>query len=461
MKNIILVLLISVFPNFIFAAFTPTGQSNKNIAVDANTNVLVNPTAAQVISANPEFSDFFKINGWQVNIDTTPSVNAYDAQTSKTASLNINMPYFQGDSFEVNADPNMGASTDGGWSNVSATKGDWTAFIGTYYMTYIENADLTNDVEAASLGIKYAVNFSTKSGPEGYGINAGFRNNKISLLSFAGQTIKIKVSFYAKKLIETSAAIQIRTNAENSTNNTTLIKEWNGTLFNSSSWTKIEETFEYSVSASTSVARPVALFAIGGDVGSYSIANFNFEVLNMTAAVNSDGTPFMTSYQIEYSVPKNTEWTDGEFKILDADGNLIYWVSTQWGTQMGGEYESNPATDLNAKIFYTSPENEANGSGKGREWIEYVHNSTNARTIYEHAKLITGSANPTISGIVIQPNFSGTTVGGTSIQSIFGKNALNAPQGNQYIYLKCSPTSIEKTKDGLPVWRTVVPQPIQ
>lgn len=181
----------------------------------------------------------------------------------------------------------------------------------------------------------------------------------------------------------------------------------------------------------------------------------------LRAAVNADGTAYTTQYQYEDDTIILTEWTDAEFKVLDSDGNLIYWVSTQWGAQMGTDYTTNPASDLNAKIFYTSPENEANGTGKGREWIQYVHNDVNARTIYEHAQGITGSATPTIGGIIIQPNFSGTTYGGTSIQSIFGKNVLDAPTGNQFIYLKASPTNLEKTKTSYPIWRTIRPNAIQ
>ena len=181
----------------------------------------------------------------------------------------------------------------------------------------------------------------------------------------------------------------------------------------------------------------------------------------LRAALNSDGTAYTTSYQYEDDTVVLTEWTDGEFKVLDANGNLIYWVSTQWGAQMGGDYTTNDATDLNAKIFYTCPENEVNGAGKGREWIEYVHNDVSARTIYEHAQGITGSPTPTIGGIIIQPNFSGTTVGGTSIQSIFGKNVLDAPSGYQFIYLKASPTNLEKTKTAYPIWRTIRPIPVQ
>lgn len=410
----------------------PESGGPATVMVD-DENVLVAPTATQVISANPEFSDYFQINGWQVNIDTTPSVNAIDSTETQSADVFI----------AKNADLNMGASTSGGWENVTATKGCWSANKGGWSCYYINNYDLTDDTQAASLGINYAVALANTD-LSGVPITQQLYNNKIDLSPYAGRRIKIAYSFYAKKIYDGSTTLALATYGTVSTN-LTHIESWNSQLV-LNSWVKLEDTIYYTVPARTDGAvQRIGFVSTKADNGSVALAKFSFQVFE----------------EAEYSVPKNTSWTDGEFKVLDAIGNLIYWVSTQWGAQMGGEYETNPATDLNAKIFYTSPENENNGAGKGREWIEYVHNSSNARTIYEHAQTITGSSTPTIGGIIIQPNFTGTTVGGTSIQSIFGKNAKNAPQGNQYIYLKCSPTSIEKTKDGLPVWRTVVPQPIQ
>ncbi|MBR6389395.1 MAG: hypothetical protein IKS15_04675 [Opitutales bacterium] len=181
--------------------------------------------------------------------------------------------------------------------------------------------------------------------------------------------------------------------------------------------------------------------------------------------VKGDSTgsqPYKTLYTVNDRSASLTNWTDAEFKVLDANGNLVYCVSTQWGAQMGDDYTTNPAADLNAKIFYTCPQYDEI-AGNGRRWIEYIHNDTNARTIYEHAQEFLHDkgiyeANPTIAGIIIQPNFNGTTVGGTSIKSIFGTNAYNTPAGNQYVYLKCSPTSVESTENPkYNIWRPIIP----
>lgn len=373
----------------------------------------------------PSASDFKEANaipnlgGYQINIDTTPSVDAEETRTFE-------------DLIFVNSDPNMGASVSGGYTGVGKASGGWTSADGSGYGTkYIANADLTNDTEAASLGIEYAIDYTSYYTVAVGATSGALRINYFDLKEYGGQTVKVKISFYAKKISDDTNPITIWTNGLTTSNRIT-IKNFARSLFNFETWTKVEEVVDFTVIGSD-LSKPIAVGCMGGDTGSYRIANFNMSIVKET----------------EYSVPKNTEWTDGEFKVLDASGNLIYWVSTQWGAQMGGDYESNPATDLNAKIFYTSPENEANGTGKGREWIEYVHNNTNARTIYEHAQTITGSSTPTIGGIVIQPDWSNGDV----------KTAFK--NGKSFIYLKCSPTSIEKTKDGLPVWRTVVPQPIQ
>ncbi|MBO5782375.1 MAG: hypothetical protein J6R08_07975 [Opitutales bacterium] len=401
--------------NFFFAV--ATSLFAYTVIVD-NNGVLKAPKASEFKSANGILS----IGGYQINIDTAPNVNAFDAEETHTFE----------DLIFVNSDPNMGASVSGGYTGVSKTSGAWTSSDGSGYGTkYIANADLTNDTEAASLGIEYAIDYTTYYTIAVGATSGSLRINYFDLKEYGGQTVKIKISFYAKKISDDTNPITIWTNGLTA-NNRVVIKNFARSLFNFQTWTKVEEVVDFTVIGSD-LSKPIAVGCMGGDTGSYRIANFNMSIVQ----------------DKEYSVSKTTEWTDGEFKVLDASGNLIYWVSTQWGAQMGGEYESNPATDLNAKIFYTSPENENNGAGKGREWIEYVHNNTNARTIYEHAKLITGSANPIISGIVIQPDWSNGDV----------KSAFK--NGKSFIYLKCSPTSIEKTKDGLPVWRTVVPQPIQ
>lgn len=169
----------------------------------------------------------------------------------------------------------------------------------------------------------------------------------------------------------------------------------------------------------------------------------------------SGGT--MATFSLSLPTPNFVYWTDGEVKAfvkINGIKVLVYWYSTQWGAQMGADFTSHPAADLNARVFYTCPEYEHYRAGAGREWIEYVHNDSNARTIYEHAQNVLGISNPTIGGIVIVPNFSGTTVGGTPIKDIFTGKC-------ECVFLKCSPTGIEKSQAGFSVWRTIIPTTIQ
>ena len=172
----------------------------------------------------------------------------------------------------------------------------------------------------------------------------------------------------------------------------------------------------------------------------------------LEAARSVNGAPYQTSYTASVDVPKNTYWTDCEFKVLDKNKNLVYWVSTQRGAQFqSSDYATNPATDLNAKIYYTLADTH---DPDNRNWVLFEYNSTDARSIYEHAQKVSGNPTPTIGGIVIQPNFKGATVGGSEIKDIF-----ESP-GNSYVFLRCSPSTIEKTKGGDAIWRPTSPMPL-
>lgn len=197
------------------------------------------------------------------------------------------------------------------------------------------------------------------------------------------------------------------------------------------------------------ITRFIAMFLLGGISSLYS--------QNLTPTTNSDGSTFTTTYSYTDNSVVFTFWTDCEFKVLDANKNLVYWVSTQYGAQMGTDYASNPAADLNAKIYYTLADTS---DPDNRNWIQFVYNASTARSIYEHAQTVSGDPTPTIGGIMIQPNFGGTTVGGTKISTLFGTVQGDAPQGYSYVILRASPTSLEKTPSGDTIWRPVKPIPI-
>lgn len=174
----------------------------------------------------------------------------------------------------------------------------------------------------------------------------------------------------------------------------------------------------------------------------YNTAKLNYQ--NGYANAQERTMPFTVSY----IVPKLTQWTDAELKAMNGN-QLLYWVSTQWGEYMSTDYENHPARDPNAKIWYTV----SGSANDGRNWILYEH-SAQYPTIYAHARQYIPSGRvPRIGNIIIQPNLAGTTIGGTSIAEIFGTVEGNTPTANSYIYLKCSPTGIERDEFGEPLWR--------
>lgn len=179
-----------------------------------------------------------------------------------------------------NADPNMGALTDGGWNNVSDTKGDWTFHKGTanYEGKHLVTVNL-DETNAAEVGTNYAVDFSTRENLNYAGARVRFLNNKIKLDGYEGKRIKVHISFYAKKL---SAIGSLTVSYDRTAYNSKTIKAYSTSNFNSDTWTKIDDIIEFTVDSGTFKGKVVGLFAAEGtdtDVGAYRIANFKFEVL--------------------------------------------------------------------------------------------------------------------------------------------------------------------------------------
>lgn len=179
-----------------------------------------------------------------------------------------------------NADPNMGASTDGGWNNASGTKGDWTFYKGTanYEGKHLATVNL-DETDAEEVGTSCAVDFSTGSNLNYAGARVRFCNNKMKLDNYAGKKIKVHISFYAKKL---SAIGSLGVSYDTTAYNSKSIKAYGVSNFNSDTWTKIDEIIEFTVDSGTYKGKSVGIFAAEGtdtDVGAYRIANFKFEVL--------------------------------------------------------------------------------------------------------------------------------------------------------------------------------------
>ena len=349
-------------------------------------------------------------------------------------------------------DPDMGAGTSSGWAinNPSGsgitTRGDWRCFSAVYY-AYNRTSDLPD-------GVAYAIDLSTKpkssSTGDAYLANMGLGN----LSSLSGKAVKGTLSFWYKKN-NTDSSSYLGAMISKS-----VLGEITGAEVGDTNWHYFEADVETELTGTSGFYLGVYSYAASGTFTDYpwSIADFTLtiqSISSVTAATDENGNPYKTSYSISVDVPKNTYWTDCEFKVLDASKNLVYWVSTQRGAQFqGSDYATNPATDLNAKIYYTLADTH---DPKNRNWVLFEYNSTDARSIYEHAQKVSGNPTPTIGGIVIQPNFKGTTVGGTQISTLFGTVQGDAPQGYSYVICRASLTSLEKTAGGDCIWRPVKP----
>lgn len=185
-----------------------------------------------------------------------------------------------------NSDENLGASSSGGWSNVSASKGVWSTSVGSYNARYIANSDLSGDGEAADLGIVHAVDYSSQPGsinPAGYPATAYLYNREIDLKEFAGRTLRAHVSFYAKKL-NASGGVFLRVG--NSAGNSSKMETFASSLFSSDSWTLIDEIVEFAVPNVSGSIR-ISICAPEPDSsrsGAYRLAKFNFEILGALAS---------------------------------------------------------------------------------------------------------------------------------------------------------------------------------
>lgn len=165
-----------------------------------------------------------------------------------------------------------------------------------------------------------------------------------------------------------------------------------------------------------------------------------------TAVTASNGTAYKVSYTISGLKVNFCYWSDFEFKaIRRSDNELVYWYSTQAGATSEA-YTTHSAVDTNAVCYFTVA-----GSGineDGRNWI--LRDSTSRPSIYQQASTdVYDFQNGDIGGVVIEPNLSGTTRGGTSIRTIFEN-----PDDYYFVYIRIDPVyGVEKGYHGRAIWR--------
>lgn len=97
MKKFISYIFLGCIPALLTGQFTPP-TSNSAVMVNESTK-LVNPTASELLDANPEFEQLiydtaFVVDGWQIIVDTTPSINPNDYITETSKNITIQTPYY-------------------------------------------------------------------------------------------------------------------------------------------------------------------------------------------------------------------------------------------------------------------------------------------------------------------------------------------------------------------------------
>ena len=149
-------------------------------------------------------------------------------------------------------------------------------------------------------------------------------------------------------------------------------------------------------------------------------------------------------------------WSDAELKVLDVNGNLLYFATTSYNDVVN--YHSDDGTwDANCRIYYyiagtkyaadgqcSNPKQRHTVSASQSQSIgkkEGISSSTN----------ISGSQNHPITAVEFFPNLSGT-INGMSVREIF----LN-PE-NTIIVSRKNQNELERTGNGARVWRPTIPQ---
>ncbi|MBR4598315.1 MAG: hypothetical protein IKO42_07975, partial [Opitutales bacterium] len=254
-----------------------------------------------------------------------------------------------------NTDYNLGATTSGGWSGSTGTKGSWVA---GSYLSYIYNADLSGDADAASFGIENAVDFATTvDGSSTSSPMGGLYNKVLNLKYFAGETISIHLSFYAKRLINsdnTSLGLFL-THAPGS-GSSILLKRLSSSQLPHNQWVKVDETLTFEVPnyPSTENAYIGWLGARANSSqagGSFRMANFVFEI---AGAVASFGSCANSNELKDMSLNNNDAIASGGVKFGESANpahcrEFLSWAGTM-ATQEGAvEIPKNSAVKIYAK----------------------------------------------------------------------------------------------------------------
>lgn len=419
----------------LIAAFDPPA-SNRTVTVGpapsggTADNQLKTPTATDLLTANPEIGKNSDIIGLRTDVTAlqtkTQNQAATNGTTNFTGILNTTGNVGVGGTLTVS-----GVTTLNGAANLSSTLGVTGATTIGGILTVNNNAIFgTGTSSTGTFKGSIYMNSTELVATQNWSLDTFFQVKAYQLyfdttptinangyLRSVSRTLSIQAPYYLRRASN-------QTLTASTANTTNVLK--NATAVVPTDWSTVSV-----------VNVPNTTYTISAPAET------------RTLATNSAGNALPTSYTYYDTQPYFAFWSDIEFKIIrKSDGALVYWVSTQAGGNMGVDYFTHPARDPNAKIFYT-----ASGTpNDGRNWIQ--RSDTQSTSNYLHAQSQSTEGNPMIGGVIIQPNLTGNTYGGTPISTFFGTNGANTPSDDYYyIFLKISPTGIERSPSGNPIWR--------
>lgn len=201
-----------------------------------------------------------------------------DYQSGKALS-----PYLTNPTAKVE-DPNLGASTDGGWDitenpTSTITKGKWSANSGTY-IQYLKNRTIGSAETAA--GIEYAIDLRSTTILGGGGC-LFYNDNALTMYNTGKAIIRVKFKYLKITAVGGTSLYTGLTIAQTSGQNGEIIHLNNGSVTDHN-WHEYNQILTANTNAASNAnGSRIGLSASGlasGETGaSWSIADFHFEIL--------------------------------------------------------------------------------------------------------------------------------------------------------------------------------------
>ena len=234
-------------------------------------------------------------------------------------------PYLTNPTAKVE-DPNLGASTDGGWNitenpTSTITKGKWTANRGTY-IAYLKNRTIGSAETAA--GIEYAVDLRSTTILNGGGC-LFYNDNALTMYNTGKAVIRVKFKYLKITSVGGTSPYTGLTIAQTSGQNDAIIHLSNESVTDHN-WHEYNQILTANTNkASNANGSRIGLSASGlasGETGpSWSIADFHFEILGALFAP--------ADYMITTGTTRNVPDNSGNGFDATITGNLGTFKTTK------------------------------------------------------------------------------------------------------------------------------------